>query len=79
MSKFNSFKAKLLTETSSTKSDWEVEIEGYKYFYTEVIDNSTNEVVSWTLQNEYERDLEDVDLLKLIQECVNASKWDLAK
>lgn len=79
MSKFNNLRAKLLEETTITESKWQVEIEGYKYFYNEKFDNPTNKILEWTLCNEYGRDLEDVDLLKLIQECVNASKWDLAK
>lgn len=77
MSRMHQIKAKLLEEKTVTKLKWQVNIEGYKYFYTEVVNNDDGEDVNWSLENEYGREIKDVDLLQVVQESVNAVRWDL--
>ena len=77
MPRTHQIKAKLVGRKTVTEHKWQVDIEGYKYYYTEFVNDTNGDDIDWTLRNEYGRDIEDVDLLEVVQESVDAVRWDL--
>lgn len=58
-------KAKLRPTTDEIKNCLDVNIEGYRYVYTQANDST------WSLENEYGRNIQDESILKMVHEAIN--------
>lgn len=74
----NKITAHLVTRKQITVDCWEVKVEGYLYFYNETI-HKNGECVDWVLRNEFDRDINDEALLKVVQQIVDEERSEQYK